>query len=94
MFQESQFFDVLPKHCTRGYDCMIYRPLWAIHICYLCDQWFEDVTVTTLRNQTNVHTMQKHKAKNSSSNFWKPELYVDWNWFQIFKNLYVERKLK
>jgi len=38
--------------------------------------------------------MQNHKAKNSSSDFWNPELYVDWKWFQIFKNLYVEQKLK
>jgi len=36
--------------------------------------------------------MQNHRAKNSSSDFWNPELYVDWNWFQIFKNLYVEQK--
>lgn len=37
--------------------------------------------------------MQSHNGKNSSSDFWNPELYVDLNWFQIFKNLYVEQKL-
>jgi len=39
MFQASQLFDVLPKHCTRGCDCMICRPLQEIHIRYLWDQW-------------------------------------------------------
>ena len=53
----------------------------------------EDVKVPILRNQINVHTMQSHNGKNSSSDFWNPELYVDLNWFQIFKNLYVEQKL-
>ena len=38
--------------------------------------------------------MQNHKAKNSSSGFWNPEHYVDWNWFQILKNLYAEQKMK
>jgi hypothetical protein len=38
--------------------------------------------------------MQNHKAKNSSNDFWNPDLYVDTHWFQIFNNLYVEQKLK
>ena len=36
--------------------------------------------------------MQNHKAKNNSSDFCNPELYVDWNRFQIFKNLYGGKK--
>jgi hypothetical protein len=38
-------------------------------------------------DQTILHTMQNHKAKSSNSSFWNSDLYVDTQWFQIFKNL-------